>query len=277
MIPLTVVQGYSTALAQLSVAALATLRDLLTSVADESPETQRAVLFEAFPEVFNPYAAASAAVSASFFEEVRDLVGVGGEFAAQTLDVVEPPTWRSLVGWGTQGSLFERGGQALIFAFLSGGLQRVLTEHAADTIIGNAAMDDSATWGYQRVPAPGCCAFCGLLASRGAVYDSAESAGAVVGRGRPVGSHRLAKGVRARGARALGEGFHDNCRCRIVPVNEGNRVELQADADKYLEAYVGARNKVSRARRDEGYEGFGDQATSTKMILAEMRQSLGVN
>ena len=277
MIPLTVVQGYSTALSQLSVAALATLRDLLASVADESPEMQRAVLFEAFPEVFNPYAAASAAVSASFFEEVRDLVGVGGQFAAQTLDIVETPKWSSLVGWGTQGSVFERGGQALMFALLSGGLQRVLTEHAADTIIGNAAMDESATWGYQRVPSPGCCAFCGLLASRGAAYDSEESAGAVVGRGKPVGSHKLAKGIRSRGARALGEGFHDSCRCTIVPVNAGNHVQMQEDADKYLEAYAEARNTVSADRRAEGYQGFGDQATSTKMILAEMRQSLGVN
>lgn len=277
MIPLSVVQGYSAALQQMSVAALTMLRDLMGSVSEQAPEEQQAVLLEAFPEVFNPYAAGASAVSATFFEEVRDLVGATGNFAAATLDIVEAPRWNALVGWGARGSMFERGGQALVYSLLSGGLQGVLTEHAADTIVGNAAMDTTTTWGYQRVPAPDCCAFCGLLASRGAVYDSEESAGAVVGRGRPIGSHRLAKGIRARGARSLGEGFHDSCRCSIVPVNEGNHVQMQEDADRYLESYVEARNRVSAKRREEGYQGFGDQATSTKMILAEMRQSLGVN
>lgn len=284
MIPYSAVQGYSSALDQLSVAALADLRGLLSSLDGESPERIQRVLFEAFPEVFNPYAAATSAVSASFYEEVRALAGVSGSFTASSLSTVEAPRWNSLVGWGARGSLFERGGQALVFSLLSGGLTQILTEMAADTTIGNAALD-TATMGYQRVPSPGCCAFCGLLASRGADYGSAEAAGTVVGRGMPVSRNYngdgkrvrggQAKGIRPRGSRQLGERFHDFCRCSIVPVNEGNYVQMQDDADAYYNAYAGARDKVSGFREAGGYKGYGDQKQSMKMILAEMRQSLG--
>lgn len=281
MISLAMVRGYDTTLTQLSTAALADLRALMASLEDVAPDRAQAVLSEAFPEVFNPYAAASSAVSASFYEEVRESVEARGSFTAETLDSVESDRYQALVGWGTQPSVFERGGQALAYSLLSGGLTQILTEMASDTIVGNAALDP-APMGYQRVPRAGCCSFCGMLASRGASYSSEESARKVVGRGVPVEKTRgqrggQGKGLRPRGSRELGERFHDYCKCRAVPVNEGNAVQMQADADKYLEAYADARNEVSGIRKAEGYQGYGDQATSQKMILSKMRESLGTN
>lgn len=284
MIPLSVVNGYDLTLDSLSTAALADLRALLSSLEDLSPERSKAILFEAFPEVFNPYAAASSAVSASFYEEVRDLAGVGGSFTAQSLDTVESDRWGALVGAGTQPRLLELGASNLMFQFLSGGLTSILTAISADTIVGNAARDP-APMGYQRVPKPGCCAFCGMLASRGAsgttTYSSEEAALRVVGRGVPVEKTRgkrggQGKGIGSRGAQKIGEKFHDFCKCRAVPVNPGNFVQMQDDAEKYFNSYADARDKVSGIRKADGYQGFGDQATSQKMILADMRQSLGV-
>ena len=97
MIPLTVMRGYDLALDSLSAAALAELRSLLVEVENLSPERRKRVLFETFPELFNPYAVAASEVSASFYEEVRDLAGVGGSFAAETLDGVESDRLNSLV------------------------------------------------------------------------------------------------------------------------------------------------------------------------------------
>lgn len=281
MIPLAVVQGYDLTLDRLSTAALADLRALLSGLEGVSPERTKSVLFEAFPEVFNPYAAASSAVSASFYEEVRDLAGVGGSFSAETLDTVESDRWSALVGAGTAPRILEQGASNLMFQFLSGGLTSILTTIAADTVVGNAAIDP-APMGYQRVPKPGCCAFCGMLASRGAAYSSEEAAIGVVGRGVPVEKTRgerggQGKGIKARGSRGVGERFHDHCKCRAVPVNPGNSVQLQSDAEAYLESYAAARNSVSDVRKADGYQGFGDQATSQKMILAEMRKSLSVS
>jgi len=285
VIPLSVVNGYDLTLDSLSTAALADLRALLSSLQDLSPERSKAVLFEAFPELFNPYAAASSAVSASFYEEVRNLAGVSGSFAAGTLDSVETDRWGALVGAGTRPRMLEQGASNLMFQFLAGGLTSILTTIAADTIVGNAAIDP-APMGYQRVPKPGCCAFCGMLASRGASettsYSSKEAALRVVGRGVPVEKTQgkrggQGKGIGPRGSQKLGEKFHDHCKCRAVPVNKGNYVEMQADAEKYYDSYAAAREKVSGVRKADGYQGFGDQATSQKMILADMRQSLSVS
>jgi len=300
MIPLAVMNGYDLTLDSLSTAALADLRALLAEVEGMDPDRSKRVLFQAFPELFNPYAAAASEVSASFYEEVRDLAGVGGSFAADTLDAVEADRWGALVGAGTQPRMLEQGASNLMFTFLSGGLTSILSTMAADTIYGNA-QKDPVTARFQRVPKAGCCGFCGMLASRGADYDSEESALRVVGRGVPV--HRTkgkrggqGKGIRPRGSQAVGEKFHDHCKCRTVQVYEGNAVEMQADADKYFDAYGTARDKINagltlESQTSKAADGSlkntykwvdsgGKQVTSTdktKMIATAMRHDLEVN
>ena len=294
------VRGYDTTLTQLSTAALADLRALMRSLEDVDPARAQPILQEAFPEVFNPYAAASSAVSASFYEEVREYAGVKGSFDAETLDGVDAGRFGALVGWGARGSVFEKGGQALVFSLLSGGLSKILTEMAADTIVGNAGLEKRGTVGYQRVPKPGCCGFCGMLASRSASYSSKEAAERVVGRGVPVEATRgksggQGRGIRPRGSRQIGEKFHDHCKCRGVPVFAGEEVQMQADADKYFEAYAPARDKVSKGlvlesetfkaadgslkNRYRWVDGDGRQVSSsdkTKMIATAMRHDLDV-
>jgi hypothetical protein len=300
MIPLDVVNGYDLTLDSLSTAALADLRALLSGLEDVSPERSKAVLFEAFPEVFNPYAASSSAVSASFYEEVRDLAGVSGSFDAETLDTVDTGRWNSLVGAGTAPRMLEQGAANLMFQFLAGGLTSILSSAAADTMYGNA-LNDPAAPRYQRVPKPGCCGFCGMLASRGAVYSSEAAASGVAGRGVPVGEGRgrgskgRGRGIKARGARSIGEKFHDHCKCRAVQVYAGNEIEMQANADKYLESYAAARNKISDGLTLESVQfkasdgslknkyqwvnADGKQVTSTdktKMIATAIRHDLEV-
>lgn len=300
MIPLAMVQGYDLTLDRLSAAALADLRALLASLEDVSPERTKAVLLQAFPEIFNPYAAASSAISASFYEEVRDLAGVGGSFAAETLDSVDTERWNALVGAGTQPRMLEQGAANLMFQFMAGGLTSILSTMAADTIVGNAQNDPVKT-GFQRIPKPGCCGFCGMLASRGAAYSSKEAAEGVVGRGIPVGkgqgrgSKGRGRGIRPRGSREIGQSFHDHCKCRAVPVHEGNSVQMQADADKYFDAYAAARNKINEGlvletetfKASDGslrntYKWVGSdgkQVTSTdktKMIATAIRHDLNV-
>ena len=300
MIPLSVINGYDLTLESLSTAALADLRALLSSLEDLSPERSKAILFEAFPELFDPYAAAASDVSASFYEEVRNLAGVKGSFAAETLGSVETDRWGALVGAGTQPRMLEQGASNLMFTFLSGGLTSILSTTAADTIYGNA-QKDPVTTSFQRVPKPGCCGFCGMLASRGAVYSSEAAAGGVVGRGVPV--HRTkgkrggqGKGIKARGSQSVGQAFHDHCKCRAVQVYEGDSIELQAGADKFYDAYAAARDKVSSgltlesqtAKASDGslkntykwVDAGGNQVSSTdktKMIATAMRHDLDVS
>ncbi len=57
--------------------------------------------------------------------------------------------------------------------------------------------------GYRRETRGKPCAFCAMLASRGAVYKSESIAGAATG---------------TRGTRDRGERYHDSCHCQPVPV-----------------------------------------------------------
>lgn len=300
MIPLSVVNGYDLTLSSLSTAALGDLRALLSEVEGMDPDRARRVLFQAFPALFDPYAVASSEVSASFYEEVRTSANVGGSFTADVMDGVETQRWNGLVGAGTQPRMLEQGAANLMFQFLAGGLTSILTAAAADTIYGNAQKERVAV-GFQRVPKPGCCGFCGMLASRGAAYSSEEAASGVVGRGIPVGKGRgkgikgRGGGIKARGSREIGQSFHDHCKCRAVQVYEDDYVEMQADADKYFESYAAARNKINdgltletvQYKAKDGSlknkyqwvntEGSAVSSTDkTKMIATAMRHDLDV-
>lgn len=291
MIPLTAVQGVSATTGALSASALAELQALVVAVEGMAPDKAKKILFEVFPDIFNPYAAMMSDVSATFYEEIRALSGVKATFDAQALKAVPPKRWEALVGFGTQPASFEQGAGALMFQLLSGGLTKTLTEVSADTIVGNAERE-SVVVGYQRVPSPGCCAFCGMLASRGV---SGGGQLRVSGRGVPIGKHRLARGIRPRGTRAIGQDFHDFCKCSSVPVFESNYVEMQADAEQYFDSYKDAADKVDAGLTREHDEWMSADGTrhrnyywvdanddvkspkqKTSMILAAMREDLGV-
>lgn len=78
-----------------------------------------------------------------------------------------------------------------------------------DTLFSTADANPTVLVGYRRQAEAGACPFCQMLAGRGAVYLSQESAGTVVGRGKTPTAH---------GSRPIGRTFHDHCHCRVVPV-----------------------------------------------------------
>lgn len=251
MISRAQLESYGLTLDELSTAALGDLRALLDGLGDIEPEAVKGVLFQVVPELFDPYALAASNVSATFYEEVRSASGAPSKFTPRVLaDPVPMESWKALVGAGTASEKFKVAGANAAFDALSGGLVKRLTEVAADTTISNAAIDPDPV-SYQRVPSAGCCSFCGMLASRGAAYGSKESAGMVVGRGVPVEKTKgkrggQGRGIKTRGKRAPGESFHDNCRCKVVAVHAGNSVEMQADVDKYYDAYRDAADEVNK-------------------------------
>ncbi|MGP5219492.1 VG15 protein [Arthrobacter rhombi] len=248
------VESYRDTLGELNTAALGDLRDMLDSLDAVEKQEARQMLFDAMPQVFEPYAISASDVSATFYEEQRALAGSPSKYTPKALtEPVPPESWNSLVGWATSPDKLGDRPLSDSFESLSGGVIKRLTEAAAETQHQNA-VDDPDPVAFQRVPAPGCCGFCGMLASRGAAYGSREQAGVVVGRGVPIskrdranGTKRSggqAKGVKTRGTREAGESFHDNCKCSVIAVHQGNAVEMQADADKYYDAYRDAKELV---------------------------------
>ena len=249
LIPYSATQSYSLLRSALSDAALVDLDKIMRAVANESPAVQREAMMDLLPALGNQYASATGEVAAVFSGELMELQEVKRPVAPETLELPPAQSWYALAGFGTSDRVMERGGMLLAYSLIAGGLTKRLTEFAADTMIGNAGIQ-STPMRAQRVPKTGCCAFCGMLASRGAVY-SEESGLKVGGRGVPVGqgkgkgSKGRGRGVKTRGSRAIGESFHDHCRCEVVVVTEKNEVQLQADADKYYEAYRDSADKVN--------------------------------
>lgn len=249
LIPYSATQGYSLLRARLSDSALVELDRLMRSVDNESPAVQREAMMDLLPALGNQYASATGEVAAVFSGELMELQEVKKPVAPQALALPPAQSWFALAGFGLSDRTLERGGMMLAYSLIAGGLTKRLTEFAADTMIGNAGIQ-STPMRAQRVPKTGCCAWCGMLASRGAVY-STESAGVVGGRGVPAGqgkgrgSFGKGRGIKTRGSQAIGEKFHDHCRCEMVVVTEKNEVQLQADADKYYDSYRESADKVN--------------------------------
>lgn len=296
----SLVQAYSTLLNEVQARGVSDLDRLLASLVGSSDREKYSALMELLPELGNNYLGAAGLVSANFFDELQELQEVKKPVVAEPVKDLDRGSWQALVGWGASEARSPgrtlAGGIAndLFFSLLSGGFTRRVTEGAADTMIGNAAVQGSMR--YQRVPSAGCCDFCAMLASRGNVYHSKESAGGVVGRGMSVeygkrGGPKVT-GPRNGLSRGLGEAFHDNCRCKVVAVAEGNTVDLGRQAEDYLERYLEARNKVNDSlefasdswmspngdRHSESYrlDSEGDRVSSkevTNKITAEMRKA----
>lgn len=234
------------------------LRSVLAETAGSSLGDREAALHDVLPLLGGASSDAVSTISAAFFDSLMEIQEVRRPVASDILAPADPKVWHALIGWAFSDSkgvsVLERGGEALLYSLLSGGLTRSLARAGADTMIGNAGIQ-SELMRSQRVPQAGCCSFCAMLASRFAGYSSQASAGKVVGRGQPVesnfradGSRRSggqARGLRPRGLRQIGEDYHDNCRCSIVIVTEGNYTELQNKAEDYYEAYREASDKVN--------------------------------
>lgn len=293
MIPSSLIASYSSLRKVISDAAMDDLDSLMLSVLSESPRVQREALRDILPSLGDRYVGATSMVAAEFFDELLDIQQVARPVAADVLTSEASKRWTSLVDWSADDYVFERLGADQVYSRLAGGLTKSLTEAAADTMIGNAELQLDDFYSAQRVPQPGCCAFCSMLASRGAAYTERSATG-VVGRGKPIGSHRLAKGIRPRGSRKLGEKFHDYCRCEVVILTQDNQAELLAIQEQHLAAYTNAAKNADEGRslawrettlkdgttkRKHYWVKDGTQHTAankTSDILAAMRAELSI-
>lgn len=282
---------YRTALTTLSAHALSDTRSLLNALDGLPPVEVRDALIQALPEVLSPYMTASGELAATWFEDLRRDAGLPSVYA-QTAGVdLSESRVEALVRWSVK-PLFDPDEVVTVESLLSGGSQRIVLGAARETIL-SAVENESARVlvGFARVARPGCCAFCAMLASRGAVYSSAASAGGVVGVGQahtegktygidPRTGKMRTGGIKARGPRALGmDKYHDHCHCTAVPVYEGTVMQevVDAETDKYLEMYQQAASRLDREQVTFGDRTYTlSESRSQRNMLAAMRQEHGI-
>lgn len=146
------------------------------------PAEARSALFAATPLIVGEYAEGAAALALDWYEEVRATAAAPTSFAPAPFAVVDDEDIAAMVAVSTE-PLYqvERGLRVALdeavaesVRFLEQNVQRDVAAGFRDTIVGNTRRDPDAT-GWRRFARPGACAFCLMLADRGAVYTEATA------------------------------------------------------------------------------------------------------
>lgn len=178
-----------------------------------------AYMVEAFPDVVDPYHQAAGQLAATWFEDSLP----ASAYVARVAEPLPAVQIATSARWALGGD----GAQAL--SRLGGTLQRAVFNGARDTTVLNAKATNTR---WARYASANACAFCRLLATRGADYRGADTAGTKV---------------------------HDHCSC--IPVEDRDNSYQPPDyVDRWQAEYVAARdaagsgdpNQILAAWRQQG-------------------------
>lgn len=180
------------------------------------------------------YGSASAALGAEWYDAPRATATVPGPFTVPVADDPPEEQTEASLRWATR-DLWPKGEaeaatrQAPIetrlqtaFAVADGVAQKLVSDQGRETVR-QAVRRDREAVAYARAAALGGCSFCKLMASRGAVYKNAQTAGRDADE-KFSGDASVVK-------------FHNNCHCTIVPVFRGQRFELSPHAAEWDRLY----------------------------------------
>jgi hypothetical protein len=196
------------------------------------------------------YGAASATLSAETYDRQRLAADTPGPFSARPADEAPEEQVEATLRWATA-DLWPADGEQEAFdvrlaaaqARAEGAAQRLVANQGRATMRESADRDRGAV-AYARAAALGACSFCKLMASRGAVYKDAGTAGRDAN-DRFSGDDSVVK-------------FHNNCHCTIIPVFRGQTFELSAHAAEWDRLY-----------REYAQGHPGDQLRLFRLALAE--------
>lgn len=218
-------------------------------------------LAEILLAIADKYGEAAAALAAEWYEEARDDAGMTGSFAVPVADLPESTRFDALARWGVTPLFGADPNPAAALTRLSGGLQRLVLDQARDTTFA-AVEADPVRPRFARHASANACAFCALMATRGAVYASEADALTVTGRSLGGTDYRamrkgaerdtllagsrartVAQGGRSRrrgGKRSPGEKYHDDCHCAVVEVFPGQQYDEAPYVKAWRDAYAAA-------------------------------------
>lgn len=209
----------------------------------ESRKAARDLAIEYFRNLVRVYGDAAATIAADFYEELAEAAGehveraVLAELADESLDGSARYAARNLFGRDSSVLLFRQAMERSIARFVK--------KMANDTMSLNAARDGGRRGvKFARVPTGAeTCAFCIMLASRGFVYASKETAGEF-------------------------DHFHDNCDCKIVP-GFGDDAGIEGyDPDEYLRFY---RESIQRGKYGVGVDVKGTINAMRRELYPQVR------
>lgn len=202
------------------------------SVAQASPDPTETVsaLFTAVPLIVGAYVDGSSALALDWYDEIRDESSPSTLFEPAPITLVREGHLGNVVAWATQeirsfeSDLLADLAQieAEMLAKIEAEVQKEVAAGFWDTIAGNVQQDPDAV-GFQRFARAGACPFCRMLADKGAVYRTEETA-------------RFAA--------------HTTCHCIAKPKFRNGEFGPEADAMQYL-ASKKRRSPAEKARLRE--------------------------
>lgn len=229
-------------LAQLKIRTAA-LRDFLVlwPLWDGNAATFNRLVLATLPLV-NVYRDASSSLASAYMESVRSSQSVPGDAVARAAAAIDPRQLAASMyatGQVAARESLTRGARAAdvrnsALAGVSGAVSRHVLNAGRQTVIDSVAADPHAL-GWARVTDSAPCAFCAMLAARGAVYKSEHTAD----------FHA-----------------HDHCGCSIMPVYRDSR--LPQTSLRWRDLY-------NRAQRDAEASGELDRGTSNDRLNAFRR------
>jgi hypothetical protein len=208
--------------------AQADLRTLFATLDPTRPDQFRDALLDVVPRLVEQYGDLAAVAAAEWYEQVSPTA-----MLARTADGFPTQGVEQGIRYHA-GALFD-GDAAAALSGLSGALQRYVTYSGRATVARNVQLDRSRPR-FARVPQGAqTCAWCTLLASRGFVYLTRETAGITA------------------------SDYHDECDCQITPMWDRDNAHIEGyDPDGMYDLYLQARDAAP--------------GTSDKAIAAQMRE-----
>jgi hypothetical protein len=227
-------ENYRLASRELSRLVKAELEAFFASLNLGRPEAVRDALTEFVPVLVEQYGAVAATIAAEFYEDMRASQGAVAPFTALTAPGVPVGAIAAKVGY-LAGHLWTPTPEKMLGGLLVAA-DKYVKQPGRSTIAANARRENVR---WARVPTGAkTCSFCLVLASRDAVYATAQSAG-------DSGS-------------GYGDKYHGDCDCAVVRIAKPSDYPADYLPDDYLAKYEAARDAAG--------------GTDIKSVAAAMRR-----
>lgn len=218
--------------------AVADVEDLWASLDHSDALSVREALEDVLPDLTAVYGQVSATVSADWYDEMRDQAGASGSFSALVAAPFAAEAVRANARYAI-GPLFSANPDPdAALALLELETDRMVLQPGRSTVSGSVRRDPAKPR-YARVPQGDPCAWCRMLAARGAVYGTAEAAG------------------------ENPDSYHADCNCVPTPIWGGGSYPEGYDPDALHQQYADARVAAG--------------SSDPKAITSEMRRQLGIH
>lgn len=206
MTTLADVTAYRSVATKVTAASVRDLHRLVAETDDLDPFDRRDILLASVPRIVDAGATVIGDFAATWAADL--FAEAGRRFVPAGLILPDPAAVEGSIRWAVGPAFGE--GTGTVRDNLTGMLERFVLDAGR-----SAVADERGRAAFQRFPSPGCCDYCAMLASRGAVYHDEATGDA---------------------------GSHDRDQCVVAPVFTTDSW-TQAIASRFEDRYTG---KVSR-------------------------------